>query len=100
MVTNGQGDALEVKVNGLDMLEDVKRQFLFAPQGLEKAARNAMNHALNAVRAEGVRTALDLKRAGDLWLRKRLTVAGWRTALELRGLPCIGRAMRPRPARP
>lgn len=57
MVTNGQGDALEVKVNGLDMLEDVKRQFLFAPQGLEKAARNAMNHALNAVRAEGVRTA-------------------------------------------
>ena len=56
-MTNGQGDALEVKVNGLDMLEDVKRQFLFAPQGLEKAARNAMNHALNAVRAEGVRTA-------------------------------------------
>ena len=41
MVTNGQGDALEVKVNGLDMLEDVKRQFLFAPQGLEKAARRS-----------------------------------------------------------
>ena len=52
------------------------------------------------LRAEGVRTALDLKRAGDHWLRKRLTVAGWRTARELRGLPCIGEAMRPRPARP
>lgn len=57
MVTKNQVNALEVKVNGLDMLEEVKRQFLFAPQGLEKAARNAMNHALNAVRAEGVRTA-------------------------------------------
>lgn len=49
------------------------------------------------LRAEGVRTALDLKRAGDLWLRKRLTVAGWRTALELRGLPCIGEGNAPAP---
>ncbi len=57
MVTDGLVDAFEIKVNGLDMLEEVKRQFLFAPQGLEKAARNAMNHALNAVRAEGVRMA-------------------------------------------
>lgn len=57
MVTDGQWSALDVKVNGLDMLEDVKRQFLFAPQGLENAARNAMNHALNAVRAEGTRMA-------------------------------------------
>ena len=47
--------------------------------------------------AEGVCTALDLKRAGDLWLRKRLTVAGWRTALELRGLPCIGEDNAPVP---
>ena len=49
------------------------------------------------LRAESVRTALDLKRAGDLWLRKRLTVAGWRTALELRGLPCIGEGNAPAP---
>lgn len=33
MVTDGQWSAFDVKVNGLDMLEDVKRQFLFAPQG-------------------------------------------------------------------
>lgn len=38
----------------------------------------------------GVSTALDLKNAsGDGWIRKHLTVTGLRTAMELRGIPCI-----------
>ena len=39
--------------------------------------------------AEGIYTALDMKNADDIWLRKSLTVTGWHTALELRGIPCI-----------
>ncbi|HHO47885.1 MAG TPA: Y-family DNA polymerase [Desulfobacteraceae bacterium] len=37
----------------------------------------------------GVFTALDLKNANDGWIRKHLTVTGLRTAMELRGIPCI-----------
>lgn len=48
---------IDVKVSGLDILEDVRRQFFFVPQHMEKAAVRAMNHALKAVRAEGVRAA-------------------------------------------
>ena len=40
--------------------------------------------------AEGIRTALHLKHADDILLRRLLTVTGWRTALELRGVPCLG----------
>lgn len=42
------------------------------------------------LRGHGIDTALDLKGADDLWLRKTLTITGWHTALELRGIPCIG----------
>ena len=38
----------------------------------------------------GVSTALGLSEATDIWLRKNLTVTGWKTAMELRGTPCIG----------
>lgn len=44
---------------------------------------------------EGLRTALDMKRADDIMLRRLLTVTGWRTALELRGVPCIGNETAP-----
>ena len=40
--------------------------------------------------AEGICTALHLKNADDIMLRRLLTVTGWRTALELRGIPCLG----------
>lgn len=35
-------------------------------------------------------TARALRDAGDDWVRRRMSVAGLRTVLELRGLPCIG----------
>jgi DNA polymerase V len=37
----------------------------------------------------GIRTARDLMRASDTWLRKHLTVTGLRTATELRGISCL-----------
>ena len=40
--------------------------------------------------AEGICTALHMKNADDIMLRRLLTVTGWRTALELRGVPCLG----------
>lgn len=36
-----------------------------------------------------VHTALQLKNCADAWIRKQLTVTGLRTAMELRGIPCI-----------
>ena len=45
--------------------------------------------------AEGIRTALHLKHADDILLRRLLTVTGWRTALELRGVPCLGNETAP-----
>lgn len=39
--------------------------------------------------ARGITTAAALRDADDQWLRRTLTVTGWRTALELRGVPCI-----------
>ena len=47
--------------------------------------------------AHGISTALDLKHADDLWLRKNVTITGWHTALELRGVPCIGNDTAPAP---
>jgi DNA polymerase V len=38
----------------------------------------------------GVTTALDLKNCGDDWLRKKLSITGLRTAMELRGIACLG----------
>ena len=45
--------------------------------------------------AEGILTALHLKHADDILLRRLLTVTGWRTALELRGVPCLGNETAP-----
>jgi DNA polymerase V len=47
----------------------------------------------------GIRTALELARAEDHWVRKRLTVAGLRLVLELRGVPCFGLEDEPPPAK-
>lgn len=47
----------------------------------------------------GVRTALDLKRRPDDWVRRQLTVTGLRTVLELRQTPCIALEDAPPPAR-
>ncbi len=37
----------------------------------------------------GINSAWELRQASDIWLRKNLTVTGWKTAMELRGTPCI-----------
>lgn len=47
--------------------------------------------------ARGVSTALGLRDLDDLWLRRQLTVTGWRTAMELRGLPCLDEHSAPPP---
>lgn len=47
----------------------------------------------------GIRTALDLIRADDRWIRKRMSVVGLRIALELRGTPCLGVEEVPPPAK-
>ena len=47
----------------------------------------------------GVRTALDLARRPDDWVRRHRTVTGLRTALELRQIPCIALEDAPPPAR-
>ena len=47
----------------------------------------------------GVRTALDLRRRPDDWVRRNLTVTGLRTVLELRQIPCIALEDAPPPAR-
>ena len=36
----------------------------------------------------GIHTVYDLKMAEDKWIRKKMTVVGLRTVLELRGIPC------------
>ena len=43
----------------------------------------------NKLRICGILTARDLRDADDVWLRKKLTVTGLRTAMELRGISCI-----------
>ena len=45
----------------------------------------------------GIRNAWQLAQADDSWLRKHLTVVGWKTALELRGIPAIGEGELPTP---
>jgi len=42
------------------------------------------------LKRNGINTALDLKDANETWIRKKMTVQGLRTVLELRGKPCIG----------
>jgi len=41
------------------------------------------------LKKQAIHTALELKNCPDAWLRKQLTVTGLRTAMELRGIPCI-----------
>ncbi len=65
---------LTVKVEGLGILDDVKDQFLFAPQGIEKATDRALNHALKAVRAEGVRIAREKYTAKARAVRARIKI--------------------------
>lgn len=45
----------------------------------------------------GIRTALQLKNADDVWIKSALTVTGWQTAMELRGIACIGMEAAPAP---
>lgn len=47
----------------------------------------------------GVTSAWGLRETSDLWLRKFLTISGWKTAMELRGIPCIGEDEGPTPRR-
>lgn len=47
----------------------------------------------------GIRSALDLKRADDAWIRRHGSVILWRTVLELRGLPCVDEGNAPVPRR-
>jgi len=51
------------------------------------------------LRRYGIRTALDLARAEDAWIRRRLTVVGLRIVWELRGIPCLGLEEYPAPAK-
>jgi len=41
------------------------------------------------LKKQAIHTALELKNCADTWIRKQLTVTGLRTAMELRGIPCI-----------
>ncbi|MFH7326601.1 Y-family DNA polymerase [Desulfurivibrio sp. C05AmB] len=45
----------------------------------------------------GIRNALALSKADEAWLRKKLTVTGLRTALELRGVSCLPLEQSPAP---
>lgn len=47
--------------------------------------------------ARGIRSAWQLAQAQDLWIKNTLTVTGWQTALELRGIACIGMNTAPIP---
>lgn len=42
-----------------------------------------------ALRQHGITTALALRQASPAWVRRRFTVTGHRTQMELRGIPCI-----------
>ena len=42
-------------------------------------------------------TAYDLANANDKWIRKKMSVMGQRTVLELRGIPCIESELMPQP---
>lgn len=42
------------------------------------------------LKRNGINTALDLRDANETWIRKKMTVQGLRTVLELRGISCIG----------
>ncbi len=41
------------------------------------------------LKRNGIKKALDLRDANEAWIRKKMTVQGLRTILELKGTPCI-----------
>jgi len=47
--------------------------------------------------SNGIKTALDLTRADNAWVQKRMTIKGLRTVKELRGEPCIPFELAPPP---
>ncbi len=49
------------------------------------------------LKAYSINTAKDLRDAPDDWLRKKLSITGLRTALELRGFSCISTEQAPTP---
>ncbi|MHB8810879.1 MAG: Y-family DNA polymerase [Desulfobulbaceae bacterium] len=54
-------------------------------------------HHAEKLNQQGVFTALDLKNRDDEWIRRRLTVTGLRTVMELRGVSCIAMDQAPVP---
>ncbi|MDD5070354.1 MAG: Y-family DNA polymerase [Candidatus Omnitrophica bacterium] len=44
---------------------------------------------LSILKANNINTALDLRNASDVWIKKNLTISGLRTVWELRGRSCI-----------
>ena len=47
----------------------------------------------------GIRTAHDLKEADPAWIKKKLTISGLHTVLELQGVPCLDLETQPQPAK-
>ena len=56
-------------------------------------------HTLPKLERFAIRTVYDLKKADDTWVKNRLTITGWRTVMELRGIPCIDEDNAPVPRR-
>ena len=56
-------------------------------------------HTLPKLERFAIRTVYDLKKADDTWVKSRLTITGWRTVMELRGIPCIDEDNAPVPRR-
>lgn len=50
-----------------------------------------------AYNERNIKTALDLKNADEMWIRKRATITGWRTQRELRGIPALDFDTQPQP---
>ena len=47
----------------------------------------------------GIHTAYELREADQSWIRKKLTITGLQTVLELRGVPCFELTTQPQPAK-
>jgi len=90
---------LAKKGDGVRLLEDagdIDRVLAATEPGEVWGIGRRMARYLSAC---GVRTALDLQRLPDDWVRRHLTVTGLRTVLELRQVPCIALEDAPPPAR-
>lgn len=44
-----------------------------------------------------ITTARDFKYANDAWIRKKMTIVGYKTLLEMRGTPCLSLVTQPEP---